>query len=246
MFGNLDFASILKQLLVLTPGILFGLTIHEFAHAWMANKMGDPTARLAGRLTLNPLVHLDPVGTILLFIAHFGWAKPVPINAANFREPRKGIILTSAAGAGANIICALIFGIIIRMAFPVNEWAQQAFFSSSWVMPSMAIRIIFMLLVYGMFFNLILAVFNLLPIPPLDGAHILFGMLPADKAAKLSWLYRYGPMILIGLIVIGMMTGVSVFAYIIIPPVSLGSYIFSGFNINILFALVNIFLGGTF
>jgi len=236
----------LKQLLVSAPGILFGLTIHEFAHGWMAYKMGDPTAKLAGRLTLNPLAHLDPIGTILLFIAHFGWAKPVPINAHNFRQPRKGIILTSAAGAGANIISAFIFGLLIRFAFPVDEWYQQAVISSSWIMPSMAIRVIFMIVVYSMFFNLILAVFNLLPIPPLDGSHILFGLLPADKAAKLSWLYRYGPMILIGLIVLGSISGFSLFSYIIIPPVSLGSYLFSGYNLGSLLLFVSIFLGGGF
>jgi Zn-dependent protease len=243
LLENLNFALVLKQLLVSAPGILFGLTIHEFAHGWAADKMGDPTARLAGRLTLNPLAHLDPIGTLLLFIAHFGWAKPVPINPLRFKEPRKGIIIVSSAGALANIICALVFGLVIRVAFPVAQWYAQAF-STDWIMPSLLVRILFMMSVYAMFFNLILAIFNLIPIPPLDGSHILFGLLRPKTAQKLVWLERYGPMILIGLIIIGSFTGFSIFGYIILPPVSWGSYLFSGHQIGLLFAFVNLFLGG--
>ncbi|MBA7597634.1 hypothetical protein ES703_04639 [subsurface metagenome] len=175
-------------ILLALPGILIGLTFHEFAHAWMANRLGDPTAKMMGRLTLNPLKHLNLIGTLALIFFRFGWAKPVPINPDNFRDRRKGTLLVSIAGPGANLLLALLlaalfrlFGLISLQTSPVIAYIQG-------------------ILGLAVFYNLILAFFNIIPIPPLDGSQILFSLLPLRYTNALLWLRRYGFIILLVLI----------------------------------------------
>ena len=172
--------------------LIFSVIIHEIAHGAVANYLGDPTAKLAGRLTLNPIKHLDPMGSIILpliliTIARlagggiiFGWAKPVPINPLNFRDQKYGSAKVALAGPGANLTIALVFGLILRFLPIVSQ------------VPGLGLMFSFIV-----FINILLAVFNLLPIPPLDGSHILFTFLPASLEHVKIFLFRYGFFILL-------------------------------------------------
>lgn len=185
------------------PALLIALTIHEFAHAAAAVRMGDPTPRLLGRLTLNPIAHLDPLGLIMLWLFQFGWAKPVPVNSGYFEDTRKGMMLVSFAGPGANILLAfftaIVIGVLVKLGILTPVWSK------------------ILLLTYS--YNLLFAVFNLLPIPPLDGSKIVSSMLPASQADAFEQIERYGPFILIALIYLGVVGAV-------IHPIQLGiSYI---------------------
>jgi len=144
----------LSSLLLIAPPILLALTVHEVAHGWVAFKFGDPTAKMAGRLTLNPIPHLDPIGTILLFVAHIGWAKPVPVNPAYFRNPKRDLVWVSLAGPASNLGLALIFGMIFRMLPPIHMMTAAGIE-----------RALLIMLVYAVIINIVLAVFNLIPIP---------------------------------------------------------------------------------
>ena len=170
--------------------ILWAITIHEFAHGWVAHKCGDDTALHAGRLTLNPLAHLDPFGTLCFLIAGFGWAKPVPVNPYNFRNPRRDDILVSVAGVCANLLSALAFALIL----------------------------------------LVLIFFNLIPIPPLDGSHVLEQFLPWGLRERYNRdIKPYGMFILMGLIFILPMLGFDVLGYIIWRPTLLVSRALLGY-----------------
>jgi len=172
---------------------LVALTIHEFAHAWVANKLGDPNPKISGRLTLNPLAHIDPIGTIalplFLFLSGlpvFGWAKPVQVDSYNFRNPRRDLGLVSLAGPGANIILAAIFSFISRIpGFSIGLASPVA-------------NILFFSLIIS---NLYIAIFNLIPIHPLDGGKILVGFLPPHLSYKIDgFLSQYGQILLLFLI----------------------------------------------
>lgn len=193
----------LEQLALYAPGILAALTVHEYAHGQAAWHLGDPTARRMGRLTLNPLAHLDVVGTILLFLVHFGWAKPVPIDPYYFRKPRRDIALVSAAGPAANIAAAAAGG-----------WLMQVLVAQGWMAP---FGPGFLMLNFAVFINLMLAFFNLLPIPPLDGAKVVAGFLPGRFQPFWQAFERVGFLVLMGLILLGSLTGVSVFGRLILP-----------------------------
>jgi len=168
----------------LVPAILIGLTLHEFAHAYVADRLGDRTARAAGRLTLNPLVHIDVLGLILLFIAGFGWAKPVPINPYNFRgNIKRGVLLVSMAGPVSNFFIACISA------------AALAFFAYDPLVGTLLKTVIYI--------NVVLAVFNLIPVPPLDGSKILAGLLPG-RQEWLVYLEQYGVLLLLLLMITGL------------------------------------------
>jgi len=208
----------IQKLLIIAPPILLALSFHEYAHAYIANKFGDDTAKQSGRLTLNPLAHIDPIGTLMIFLVHFGWAKPVPVNPHRLRNPKKDMLWISAAGPLANMILALISGILLRFIFATGGAHNQ--------------HSIIGLLIYAVFMsmqiNLALAIFNLLPISPLDGSKILFGLLPVKHEGKIYFLERYGPFILLGLIIFGRVTGVPILGGLIWPFVKFFSKIFSG------------------
>ncbi len=207
------------SLLIIAPPILFALTVHEYAHGWVAYRFGDPTAKNAGRLTLNPLSHLDPLGTIMLFLVHLGWAKPVPVNPYNLRHPKEDMVWVSLAGPGANMLMALMCGLIIRLVNPLSAYLE---------MGSSFLGILALMVVYGMMINLILAFFNLIPLPPLDGSKILMGLLPVQYEYQMAQLERVGPFLLIGIILISNFAGIPILWRILSPFVSFFSFLFAG------------------
>jgi Zn-dependent protease len=206
----------LADLLTVAPGFILGLTWHEFCHALVASRLGDPTARHAGRLTLNPLAHLDFFGTIALVFAGFGWAKPVPIDPHYLRSPRRDMALIALAGPLSNVLLAAGISLALRvLVFP-------------WIAPEMLSSLIPMILVQAVWINIILGVFNLIPIPPLDGSRILAGVVPESWNHGYAYVERYGPIILIGLIVLASATGYSVFSRIVSPVAAPLLHLFLG------------------
>ena len=183
----------IQTLLIWVIPVLFAITVHETAHGWVASKLGDHTARMMGRLTLNPIKHIDPVGTILvpalLYLSSagflFGWAKPVPINFSALRSPKKDMLWVALAGPGVNLLMAIgwliIVGIANTLNIPFLEFMGGA----------------------GIFVNLLLAIFNLLPIPPLDGGRVISSLLPGRLAYQYDQLEPYGLFILVGLLFLG-------------------------------------------
>lgn len=191
--------STIQKIAVMAVPMIFAIVLHEVAHGWVANRLGDPTARDLGRLTLNPLSHIDLFGTILmplmLFLATdgrmlFGYAKPVPINPYNFKDPKKGMALSSLAGPGVNIVMALCFSLVLRLILMPLDGAVSG---PSWGW--LATPLSFML-IYGIYINVILAVLNMIPIPPLDGSRVVFWLLPNTMAAAYYQLERFGIIIL--------------------------------------------------
>ncbi|MFH1136983.1 MAG: site-2 protease family protein [Pseudomonadota bacterium] len=181
-----DLNEFFLNIVIMAIPILMAVTVHEYAHGLAAFKLGDPTAKNAGRLTLNPIKHLDLVGTLVFLITRMvGWAKPVPVDPRYFRRPRQDMIWVSAAGPAANILLAAVFGQVYRLA------AGDPLLPSSFL-EEVAVR--------GVIINVGLALFNLLPIPPLDGSGILTGLLPLNWAIKYEQLRPYGFIILLVLI----------------------------------------------
>lgn len=201
----------LQQYAILAPGLLIALVCHEVAHGYVAYLLGDPTAKSQGRLTLNPLKHLDPLGTLAFFIVQFGWAKPVPVNMRYFKNPRQGMLLTAIAGPGTNFLLAAVFAMVIHIL------SGMEFMSGS--LTEKIIVPLYLISQAGVFVNLILGVFNLIPIPPLDGSNVLAYFLPPKLAWKYMSLSRYGFMILIGVIMLGRFTGYSIVGQVILPMV---------------------------
>jgi len=199
--------------------LLLGVILHEVAHGWAAEKFGDPTARLMGRITINPLVHIDPIGTVilplLLLITKapflFGWAKPVPVNFGNLRGGRQSMAWVALAGPLTNFILATVSAALYHLLFSV--------FKSGWISPNtLAASVaepVFLMAGISVQFNLVLMVINLLPIPPLDGGRIAVGLLPAPMAAQLERLERFGILIVLLLIASG------IWSYIVTPVLSL-------------------------
>jgi Zn-dependent protease len=171
--------------------LLFSVIIHEVAHGWVADRMGDSTAKLSDRLSLNPLKHLDPIGTLMLFLAGFGWAKPVPVNFDNLSDKRKGLIFVSSAGILANILFAFVALLVIRL------------FSTS--SSGIALILVDKVCTYVAYINITLAALNLIPIPPLDGSKILMGLLWEKTPHFLFRLEPYGFFIIIGLLYLGLL-----------------------------------------
>jgi Zn-dependent protease len=185
--------------------VLIALTIHEAAHAWTADKLGDSTARLLGRVSLNPIVHIDPIGTILLpLIAAFsglpiiGWAKPVPVNLSRFRDPRRDFMIVAAAGPVSNLLQAVVAAALLQALIPAGAVAASS------VLTEILFRIIQI--------NVFLAVFNLIPVPPLDGGNVLAGLLPPSAARIFDGMRPFGFIILYALMFTGALSA------IIVPP----------------------------
>ncbi|MCZ7627469.1 MAG: site-2 protease family protein [Candidatus Methylomirabilota bacterium] len=190
-----DLTQFILDLSVRLPAILAALTCHEYAHGWVADKRGDPTARWLGRLTWNPLAHLDPVGTLALIFTPVGWAKPVPVNFDALRHPRRDMVLVAAAGPGANLILAFVCAWLLRLFGSPERADEGAWFL--WLTP------VSLMLYKSVLINVALAVFNLIPVLPLDGGRVMAGLLPPRQAASYGRLERYGFVILIVLIFSG-------------------------------------------
>lgn len=182
-----DPAAFLQRLVLQVPALLIAVTVHELAHALVADRLGDPTARSLGRLTLNPLPHIDPLGALAFVLAGFGWAKPVPVNAQYFRNPLRDMSRVAAAGPIANVLAAFAALVLLLALKPTG------------VLPEAALRA----LSYVYTYNLVLGIFNLIPLPPLDGGHFLPYLLPRGMAGALHGLERYGMLLLLALVFTG-------------------------------------------
>ncbi|UVT14806.1 MAG: site-2 protease family protein [Nitrospira sp.] len=193
--------------------LLFAMVLHEYAHGWMAVKCGDSTAKNEGRLTINPLAHIDPFGTVILPLICLvlpgsfllGWAKPVPIDPRNMHQPRRDMALVAAAGPGMNLLLAVASALLLALLLTVEPTLSLRNASetaaSSGLLATMILRPIAVMALYSVLINVFLALFNLLPIPPLDGGRILTALLPPKPAMALARLEPYGMLILVGLIV---------------------------------------------
>ncbi len=223
--NNINFGLILIQ----APVILLSLTIHEYFHGWTASKLGDPTAKQMGRLTLNPIAHLDVLGTILMFLVGFGWAKPVPINAMNFKNPRKGTLLVAIAGPLSNLATAIVAGLLLRSMIPKVISGQIA--------PGSIESLIVILLILALVYGIALAVFNLIPIPPLDGSRVLYAVLPDRLLYPYSRFEPYGVIFLFGLFIFGG----GIFRYLLYP-LSYISVAFSGYDYGILWNIIGLLM----
>ena len=187
-----------QSLIVTVPVFLFSLSLHEFMHAWMADRLGDPTARYLGRLTLNPIAHYDPIGTTMgLVFRVFGWAKPVPVNAAVFKWPQRDMMLTALMGPAINFSLAVVLTIAFKLL--QLDGLQPEVGRAAGPMLDLAQRVA----AYGVFLNLALAIFNLIPVFPLDGHHILRGFLSYHAAQAFEQTKAYGPFVLMAILVFG-------------------------------------------
>lgn len=190
--------------------LVAALTIHEFAHAWVADHLGDPTPRVQGRITLNPLAHLDPMGTLLLFVIGFGWGKPVQFDPYNLKNPVRDIALIAAAGPLSNLVMAGVLAVLLPTLINLSPTIGP---------------LLHLILVLGIFYNCMLAVFNLLPLHPLDGGKILSSLLPPTTAIEYDrFMYRYGHLVLLALII--PWNGTSALSTIILPPITFLSDLF--------------------
>lgn len=194
----MDIEQIIYNIAVGAIPLLFAITLHEVAHGWTAYKLGDTTAKMLGRLSLNPIKHIDPVGTILVPLAlfllstgiMFGWAKPVPVNTRNLKTPHRDMAIVALAGPAANLGMAIFWMFFLKFIVPIvpDAAVMKGFSQMAW---------------FGIVFNILLMVFNLLPLPPLDGGRILSGITPPSISDMINRIEPYGFFILIGLIAIG-------------------------------------------
>jgi Zn-dependent protease len=182
-----DLAGWLQDLVLMIPAILIAVTFHEVAHGWIADRLGDPTARRAGRLTLNPLPHIDPIGALMFVVARFGWAKPVPVNPYNLRHPIRDMMWVAAAGPVANLVLASASLLLGEFLIPLLRSVDLSFIAQP----------IIGILRWTYRVNLALAAFNLIPIPPLDGSSILKRFLPTNALVQFEKLEPYGFMLLV-------------------------------------------------
>ncbi|MFO7598385.1 MAG: site-2 protease family protein [Candidatus Desulfacyla sp.] len=209
----------ITQWIIKIPVLLFAITIHEYAHGRAALALGDPTAKSMGRLSFNPLIHIDILGAICLFLFNFGWAKPVPVDIRYFKNMRKDVIIMSLAGPIANLAAALIAGLLIRFfMLPLEIYLQ--------------------VLLWLILMNIGLGVFNLLPLPPLDGSHVLENILPARAAQRFREYGRYGPFILIGIVLLDNFAHTGIIGRILIGPMFYLAHLFAGDNLFYLLPLL--------
>ncbi|HET7306303.1 MAG TPA: site-2 protease family protein [Gammaproteobacteria bacterium] len=199
--------NLIQKIVIWAIPVLFAITMHEVAHGWVARRLGDPTAQMLGRLSLNPIKHIDPIGTVLVpalmlilggFL--FGWAKPVPITARNFKNPRRDMALVALAGPLSNLAMGIIWAVIIRFGVMIN---------SQWLSVPLVL-----MGEAGVLINAILLVVNLLPLPPLDGGRVLTGLIPPRMAAQVDRIEPFGFVIIIALLVTGVLN------IIVAPPIN--------------------------
>jgi len=214
-------SNFLYVLLLRLPGILLGLTVHEYAHGYVAWLKGDNTANSEGRLSFNPLHHLDLFGTLMICFGPFGWAKPVPVNTRNLDNPKRDMVYVGAAGPVSNIIIALLLGLFLRFFLPYTDSSEN-------------ISVIYKIIGYAFYTNLGLAFFNLLPVPPLDGSNILIGLLPYRNVISYLHYMRHAPTIFYFLLMAEWLNILPLFSMIIdpfwIPFFKFWQFIFIGGN----------------
>jgi Zn-dependent protease len=206
----------LKLSIMLVPG-LFAITCHEVSHGYIAWRYGDPTARMLGRLTLNPLKHIDIIGTLMIIFVGIGWAKPVPVVYENLRNPKRDMIWVAAAGPITNISLAVISALLLRALVAVGNPAASGSPSAMLIEP------LVLMLAFSVYINLLLAIFNMIPLPPLDGGRVLVGLLPRKQSDVLAGIEPYGMIIIIVLVFF-----TNVFSTIISPLLHIGVSILAG------------------
>lgn len=211
VFAMVDIAAKIQNVAISLVPLLLGIVCHEVAHGYVAFRYGDPTAKMAGRLTLNPIKHLDPMGVIVFLITAwsgfaFGWAKPVPVDSRYFKDPRKTMMLVAVAGPVTNFMLAILFALLFRTLAPMV-------LNSTGGMTESVLYPLALIAKYGVIINVLLGVFNLMPIPPMDGSKVLAGFMPHEAGARYLSIGRYGFFIVLLLIATGL------FSRVIGPPV---------------------------
>lgn len=210
---------------MLVPGLM-AITCHEVSHGFIAYLRGDNTARSLGRLTLNPLKHLDIIGTLMIIVVGIGWAKPVPVNFNNLISPKRDMIWVSVAGPVTNLILATLSAFLIRLIVPLTEPLSD----SSWM--QLFLEPVLLMLAFSVYINLILALFNLLPLPPLDGGRVLMGLLPDRLAVKLASIEPYGMIIIIVIVFF-----TDIFKYTILPMLGVMVHLLAGPQSRLVFSV---------
>jgi len=201
----------LIPLILMAPPLLLALTFHEFAHGYIAWRLGDPTAAREGRLSMNPLRHLDPLGTLAFFLIKFGWAKPVPVNASYFRDPKQGMLFVALAGPVSNLLLAVVSAVAVKLLAPLAVTLHGLGLADSVMLP------LLIMLVDSVWINLLLCIFNLIPVPPLDGGRILAGFLP-DRLA-----YSFQRFEQLGIVAILVLSLTGALGKIIVPVVQVAN-----------------------
>lgn len=220
----------LKLSIMLVPALM-AITCHEVSHGFVADKFGDNTARYMGRLTLNPLKHLDIFGTLMIFIVGIGWAKPVPVNFNNLRHPKRDMIWVAAAGPVTNFILATVSAMALRgiAAVSVNGAAVPLF--------QVFVEPIALMLAFSVYINLLLAIFNLIPVPPLDGGRVAVGLLPYRQSVAYSRIEPFGMIIIIVLVFF-----TDIFSYVISPILSMGVHFLAGPQSSLVFSVTRLMM----
>jgi len=209
--------------------VLICITIHEFFHGYTAFKLGDDTAKRAGRLTLNPIKHIDPIGTLMLFIASFGWAKPVPVNPYNFNNMKTSMAITAAAGPISNFIFAILSALLLKLLVSINGIDVTKIMHSGtvtfdfWILSFLQLTIMI---------NIALGLFNLLPLPPLDGSKILGGFMNDDMYFRWMEFEQKGAYLLIGILLISYIFNIPVISSLIMPPLQYFTSILMDFSLK--------------
>lgn len=216
---------ILKLSIMLVPGLM-AITCHEVSHGFIANRLGDPTARSMGRLTLNPLKHLDIIGTLMVIVVGIGWAKPVPVNFNNLHNPKRDMIWVAAAGPVTNTLLAILSSVLLRLLIGFTESVPDG----SWL--QLFLEPVVLMLAFSVYINLLLAIFNLIPLPPLDGGRVLVGLLPYRQATTLARVEPYGMIIIIALVFF-----TDLFKYTVLPFLELGIHLLAGPQSRLVFSV---------
>lgn len=215
----------LKLSIMLVPGLM-AITCHEVSHGLIAYLRGDNTAKDLGRLTLNPLKHLDIIGTLMIIVVGIGWAKPVPVNFNNLRSPKRDMIWVSAVGPITNLLLAVFSAVLIRFIVPLTEPIPDA----SWL--QLFLEPILLMLAFSVYINLLLALFNFIPLPPLDGGRVLMGILPDRLAASLARIEPYGMIIIIVIVFF-----TDIFRYTILPMLGVMVHLLAGPQSKLVFSV---------
>ena len=219
----------LKLSIMLVPGLM-AITCHEVSHGFVADKLGDNTARRMGRLTLNPINHLDLVGTLMVFIIGIGWAKPVPVNFNNLRNPKRDMIWVAAAGPVTNFSIALISALALRLIiFSTRNISNAPIL--------MFLEPVVLMLAFSVYINLLLAIFNLIPVPPLDGGRVAVGLLPYRQAAAYSRIEPFGMIVIILLVFF-----TNAFDYVISPILNFGVHLVAGPQSKVIYGVTQLLL----
>ena len=231
-FGNFFF----KLSIMLVPALM-AITCHEVSHGYVADKLGDSTARNMGRLTLNPIKHLDVFGTLMVFIIGIGWAKPVPVNFDNLRNPKRDMIWVAVAGPVTNFCLAFISAMLMRGIVAASAGVAEASPMQAFIDP------IVLMLAFSIYINLLLAIFNLIPVPPLDGGRVAVGLLPYRQSMAYAKIERFGMIIILALIFLPDLLHIpSIFQYVISPLLGAGIHLLAGPQSGLVFGVTQLLL----